>query len=88
MEQALQNWIDKIQIQYKLENPNPINDCKFSFIKGAKYYKVVRDYHGQRSVHSFVDNEGNIWKAAGWKAPTKNFSRGNILNNPPISTHF
>ncbi len=57
--------------------------------KGRKYIRIVReDQHGNqgrpnpyksRSVHCFVERDtGLIWKAAGWKAPAKNFSRGNI----------
>jgi hypothetical protein len=53
---------------------------------GSKYIRVYAGAN-QRSVHSFIcikDNgkfkEGDILKAAGWKAPAKNFARGNILD--------
>jgi hypothetical protein len=67
-------------------------DCKFKvdlgfttgFEAGTKYIKIFHWYDNgssfkQRSCHSFVDYEGNIWKAASWKAPAKNFPRGNVL---------
>jgi hypothetical protein len=52
---------------------------------GGKYYKVAkRDNSLNESVWFFVDKEeGNIWKAASWKAPAKNFPRGNILTDSP-----
>ena len=43
---------------------------------GSKYTKIVVR-HGaamtgyQRGVHSFVDAEGNVYKAASWRAPAK-----------------
>ena len=37
---------------------------------GRKYNKVVK-VDTQRMVHSFVDNEGNVYKAASWRAPAK-----------------
>ena len=54
--------------------------------EGGKYYKVIKneDARGRASsyVWFFVDKEeGNIWKAASWKAPAKNFPRGNILTD-------
>lgn len=48
--------------------------------KGQKYTKIVSGRNGGgRSVHSFVDGQGNIWKPAGWKGPKLNFIRGNIF---------
>jgi len=38
---------------------------------GRKYTRIVATYGGQRSVYCFIDAEGNIYKAAGWKAPAK-----------------
>jgi hypothetical protein len=39
---------------------------------GRKYYKLVRDMRGQRSVHSFVDCvTGDVYKPAGWAKPAK-----------------
>ena len=42
---------------------------------GLKYTKIVVT-HGamsnfQESIHSFVDEEGNVYKAASWRAPAK-----------------
>ena len=51
------------------------------FEEGSKYVKVVSISWGSRSVHSFVEKEtGNIWKAASWKAPARNFVRGNVFD--------
>jgi hypothetical protein len=54
------------------------------FEAGTKYVRIFHWYNDgssfkQRSCHSFVDYEGNIWKAASWKAPAKNFPRGNVI---------
>ena len=52
--------------------------------QSGKYYKVAKKDGSQNneSAWFFVDKEeGNIWKAASWKAPAKNFPRGNILED-------
>jgi len=59
---------------------------------GQKYQRVIHtSMGGQRSVHSFIVlrdhttkqglvlKQGDILKAASWKAPAMNFTRGNIL---------
>jgi len=56
---------------FVLESPT------FSIKKGDKYIKIVRTTYGQPSVHCFLDNEGNIYKAASWNKPAKGI-RGNI----------
>jgi hypothetical protein len=64
-------WSDR---KYTLPAPT------FSLDKNPKYIRVVITTFGQRSVHCFLDAEGNIYKAAGWKTPAKGI-RGNINND-------
>ncbi len=56
---------------------------------GRKYVRIVRSDdrgYGSRSVVCFVERStGLIWKAASWKAPAKNFSRGNIRHSNPFT---
>ena len=55
---------------------------------GSKYLKLVVESYGQKSVFGFIvaDAEGtnfkygDLLKAASWKAPAKNFARGNIFD--------
>ncbi len=58
--------------------------------KGKKYLRVWKGEKNNtsKSAYCFVDKEGNILKANGWKAPAKNFSRGNIFDkNLKAPTH-
>lgn len=55
-----------------------VEQFQLSVTSGPKYSRVVVSDPGRR-VHSFLDKDGNIWKAAGWKAPALNFIRGNIF---------
>ena len=51
---------------------------------GKVYARLVSDDKtgGSRSALGFVDMKtGNLHKAAGWKAPAKNFTRGNIFDD-------
>lgn len=54
------------------------------FTIGKKYTRVFTTYNEDgkpKTVVCFVDIDGNIYKPAGWKTPTKHI-RGNINNNP------
>ena len=76
--------------QYIVAYVNQLNeqfvDEEQTFLKefyiegGRKYVKIAQKLGSQRSVHSFVDADGKIWKAATWKAPALNFSRGSIFD--------
>ena len=50
---------------------------------GKKRVKIVRvdGMNGGKSVHCFVDVNGEILKAAGWNAPAKG-SRGSLYDSP------
>ena len=51
--------------------------------EGGKYYKVIKE-QGEYNKHVwfFVSKEdGLIWKPASYKAPARNFPRGNILED-------
>lgn len=61
------------------------NDLGFDvgFEVGSKYVKIMHWYDNgsrtQRTVHSFIEiKTGDIWKAASWRAPARNFPRGNV----------
>lgn len=58
------------------------NQFAVEFAEGSKYVKIVSvSAGGSRSVHSFVEKStGNIWKAASWAAPARNFTRGNVFD--------
>lgn len=80
-ESALKTFVEgcqvKIDVYYKESNysmPVP----QISIGGGRKYIKIVR-VDNQTSVHCFVNTEnGDVLKAASWKAPAKH-ARGNIF---------
>ena len=74
---------DMLKEHYETKFPT-LDIPELKLYVGGKYYKVAKrgDGPNNESVWFFVDKEeGNIWKPAGWKAPTKNFPRGNILSD-------
>lgn len=58
----------------------PADGVVVTLEKGSKYCRVVRkEGVSSASSHCFIDlSNGNILKAAGWKAPEKRNPRGNI----------
>ena len=78
---ALIGYKDAIVRNYEARHENP-NGERFGieFDEGSKYVKIVSVSWGSRSVHSFVEKKtGDIWRAASWKAPARNFARGNVF---------
>lgn len=72
---------------YHKEYPNQ-SPPTFTAEYGQVRVKVVRQetYSHGRSVHCFVDFNGDILKAAGWSAPAKG-KRGSIYDkNPPLDS--
>jgi N-acetyl-anhydromuramyl-L-alanine amidase AmpD len=51
-----------------------------TFKPGRKYIKIVDNSHGSASVYCFLDFDGNIFKAASWKAPAKHI-RGSVFDD-------
>ena len=55
--------------------------------EGSRYYKIISNKGGQRTVAGFVVKEGHpkfkegdLLMAASWNAPAKNFARGNVFD--------
>ena len=60
--------------------------------EGSRYYKIVSETRGSKSVQGFVVKagdkkflEGDLLKAAGWAAPARNFARGNVLDGTGLN---
>ena len=61
--------------------------------EGSRYYKIISNKGGQRSVAGFVVKEGHpkfkegdLLMAASWNAPAKNFARGNVFDEESFKT--
>lgn len=83
--QQFQQFLDKLQAHVIQDFDKFIKGSdrypRLSLEKGSKYTKIVSADAdgGSRSVFGFIENStGNLWKAATWKAPAKNFPRGHI----------
>jgi len=70
-----------------------------TFERGSKYLRVVmsdgyKTSEGHRSAYAFVVAQdmgnfkvGDILKPASWKAPAKNFARGNVFHPETYALH-
>ena len=67
-----------------MPKPRHVNGPILVIEKGKRYAKIVAtdDRRDQRSVWGFIDlTNGDVLKAASWKAPAKNFARGNLADD-------
>ncbi len=67
-------------------NRNDGSNYSIRYEFGSKYIKIIKHYWGSSSVAGFIVNShnakfpyGTLLKAASYKAPALNFSRGNIF---------
>lgn len=70
--------LTKAHKAYYAQNYPSLDAPTFSATYGKKYIKVII-FSGQKSVHCFLDFDGNIYKAASYKIPAKGI-RGNVNN--------
>jgi hypothetical protein len=69
----------------------PTSGTQYVYEIGNKYVKIISESTGfgqSRHSHSYVVigdqgkfKHGDILKSASWKAPAKNFSRGNVFGD-------
>jgi hypothetical protein len=92
---ALDEYADYLKANYNARGySRPDRQLTVEFDMGSKFIKVIVGHTGdtQRSSHSFIVvgeykgakntfKHGDILKSASWRAPAKNFSRGNIMEN-------
>ena len=92
---ALDEYADYLKASYNARGySRPDRQLTVEFDMGSKFIKVIIGHTGDtsRSSHSFIVigeyqtkkatfKHGDILKSASWRAPAKNFSRGNIMEN-------
>jgi hypothetical protein len=91
LSEAIQNYCKHLEHNYMQTAANSGNNTKRYYpIAGRKYIHIVMEdvntSYPSRSSHSWIVigdhgkfKHGDILKSASWKAPAKNFSRGNVL---------
>ena len=79
---GLQEYVAHLQADYDKH----YNRREFYYEFHRKYVHIISKDDNQRSSHSWVmindDKQfkaGDILKSASWKAPSRNFMRGNVL---------
>ena len=92
---ALDEYAEYLKASYNSRGySRPDRQLTVEFDMGSKFIKVIIGHTGdtQRSSHSFIVvgeykgaknifKHGDILKSASWRAPAKNFARGNIMDN-------
>lgn len=73
------SYIQKVVTDYHNEMGFTFSGNVISYDVGKRYIRIVSTNTG-RYVYGFIDTtNGDLLKSAGWKAPAKNFARGNII---------
>jgi hypothetical protein len=82
LEECLKEYVAHLQADYDKH----YNRREFYYEFHRKYVHIISKDDNQRSSHSWVMinddkqfKQGDILKSASWKAPARNFARGNVL---------
>ena len=84
VDERLPGWLDEAQQMmhdhyHRVDMPNQVPELYIA--GGRKYIKIGRRCSGSNSVWCFIRaQDGAILKAASWKAPALNFTRGSIFD--------
>ena len=83
LDEGLQEYVAHLQNNYKSYG---YQRRIFQYEFHRKYVHIISTDDNQRSSHSWVMinddkkfKQGDILKSASWKAPARNFMRGNVL---------
>jgi hypothetical protein len=77
--EQFRNGVENMMVEYYTKHFPTLPMPAVSIDWGKRYARIVKDDGNQRSVHCFVDlTNGDVLKAAGWKAPAKH-ARGSVL---------
>lgn len=80
----INQWLDALTADFNGRSPNSSHGISFFCdTPGKKFVRIIQaDSDGRaRSVHAFYDiRTGDVYKAAGWKAPAKHV-RFNLLDD-------
>ncbi len=80
-------FLNQKAVEYNKANGFKWAPDTYTAQRGPKNVKIVINRQGnddERSVYCFLDYQGNIYKAASWKAPAKHI-RGSIIADPDFS---
>ena len=91
MQEQIDLWLNALTEKSNADYPVQGREIKYVLDPGRKYIRVVRQEtwtdtqikgRVSDSVHAFIEaSTGDIYKAAGWKAPAKNGARFNVMND-------
>lgn len=77
----LLEFFNEAEAKYKAENFKFLSPDIYEVAGGTKYIRIAQTSGSQQFVHCFIDAvTGDVYKAAGWKAPALNGARFNILD--------
>jgi hypothetical protein len=83
LEKGIFKMTDEVLTKFCVLCANVTNNTNytFTFERGTRYVRIVRESPGSRSSHCFIDTtNGNILKASSWKKPETKNPRGSIFD--------